>query len=238
MFDALIADAGHHEKRFTVYAADDTSGVEARFGDTGISIDHRPLPPYGPEPFVVIYDGGDFAGALSLGEFEELLVPPVVRPGDRGSISAGYRALFDVLDDTVFSSLDRRQLLGASREIEDRAFRVGHGVLRVSFQRFSAFDAQTDVYRQLAGKAGLDVHAYGSVPDRDPPDIDGLSYHASTDPSVERYWALAFDGGINEQQACGLLAREHDDTYTGFWTYDPGIVGTILDELESLDEDS
>jgi hypothetical protein len=235
MFETLIEDARHHEKRFTVYAAGEKPGIDARFGDTDISIEHRPLPPHGPEPFVTIHDSDEFVGALSLAELETLLVPPIVRPGDRESVSAGYRALFDVLDDTVFSSLDRRQLLGASREVEDRAFRVGHGILRVSFQRLSAFESQREVYRQLAGKAGLDVHLY-AAPDRDPPDIDGLAYHESTAPTVERYWALAFDGGINDQQACGLLARERDDGYAGFWTYDPEIVSTILGELEALEE--
>lgn len=235
MFETLIDGVSHHEKRFTVYATGEETGVDARFGDTGISIDHRRLPPHGPEPFVVIHDGGEFAGALSLAEFEELLRPPIVRPGDRESVSAGYRALFDVLDDTVFSSLDRRQLLGASREIEDRAFRVGHGVLRACFQRFSAFEAQTDVYRQLASMAGLDSHVYGAD-DWDPPDIDGLSYHESSAPAIERHWMVAFDGGINESQACALLAREHDGTYTGFWTYDPETVATVLDELAGFDD--
>lgn len=235
MLRSLIDEVQPHRKRFTVYATDDQPAVRERFGETGVSIDHRPLPAGGPEPFVVIHDSGEFAGAVSLTEFEELLRPPIHRPGDRDSVSAGYRALFDVLDDTVFSSLDRRQLLGASREIEDRAFRVGHGVLRVGFQRLSVFDGQADTYRHLGSKGGLDVHVYG-LPDWDPPAIDGVVYHGSEDPAVGRYWALAFDGGVDERQACALLAREDEETYTGFWTYDPDIVGTILDDLAAFGE--
>lgn len=235
MFERLISEAHSSGKRLTVYASDDETGIEERFGDSGVGIDRRPLPPHGPEPFVVIRDGGAFAGALGLAEFEELLRPPIERPGDRESVSAGYRALFDVLDDTVFSSLDRRQLLGASREIEDRAFRVGNGVLRVGFQRLSVFEGQADTYRLLAGTDGLDVHVYG-LPDWEPPAIDGVTYHGCTDSSVGRYWAVAFDGGADDQQACALLARERDDSYTGFWTYDPETVGTILDGLEALGE--
>ena len=250
MFATLIDDARRHDTRFTVYAAGEETGVDDRFGDTGIEIDHQRLPPHGPDPFVTIHDGGQFAGTLSLADFEELLAPPIVRPGDCNAVSAGYRALFDVLDDTVFSTLDRRQLLGASREIEDRAFRVGHGVLRVSFQRCSAFEPQQEVYRQLAGRAGLEIHVYGGVesatsgaaadgsvgePDWEPPAIDGLTYHVSTAPALDRYWALAFDGGINERQACALVAREQAGGYTGFWTYDPETVGVVLDELAALD---
>jgi DICT domain-containing protein len=244
MFETLIGEAHPNGKRLTVYARDDETGVEERFGDSGVAIERRPLPPHGPDPFVAIHDGEEFAGALGLADFEELLAPPVVRPGDREAVSAGYRALFELLDETVFSSLDRRQLLGASREIEDRAFRVSHGVLRVSFQRPSAFAPQVDVYRHLAGRNGLDIHVYGvtgsgggdpavestAETDWDSSDIEGLTFHETTAPVVEGYWALAFDGGIDERQACGLLARERDDSYTSFWTYDPETVGTILDD--------
>jgi hypothetical protein len=34
--------------------------------------------------------------------------------------------------------------------------------------------------------------------------------------------------------ACWPRARGH--SYTGFWTYDPGTVGTVLDELDALAE--
>lgn len=235
MLQTLIDEAYPHQKRLTVYAAEDRPAVRERFGETGVTTDHRSLPVDGPDPFVVIHDSDEFVGALSLADLEDLLRPPVHRPGDRESVSAGYRALFDVLDDTVFSSLDRRQLLGASREIEDRAFRVGRGVLRASFQRLSAFEGQADAYRALGSKDGLDVSVYG-LPDWDPPAIDGVAYHGSEGPAVERYWALAFDGGVDRQQACALLAREEEDGYTGFWTYDPETVETILQELAGLGE--
>mgnify|MGYP006281694543 FL=1 len=215
MFDAVIDDVQHRGKRLTVYSGDDTTALDERFGSTGITIDHRTLPRHGPATFVTVRDGESFLGTLSLADFEELLAPPVVRPARREDISAGYRVLFDLLDDTVFRSLDRRQLLGASREIEDRAFRVGHGTLRASFQQFSAFDAQVDVYRHLARETALDIHIYGED-DWTPPDITGVTYHESTAPSVKRFWILAFDGGGNRSQVCALLAREREDEYTGF----------------------
>ncbi|MFC6785157.1 DICT sensory domain-containing protein [Halobaculum halobium] len=118
----------------------------------------------------------------------------------------------------------RRSLLAVSREIEDRAHRVGTGTLRASFQRFSAFRPQVGVYSYLAADTDLSVHVHG-VDDWDVPPIPGVRYHA-VDDELERFWVLAFDGG-DEGQACGLVAREDSDGYTGFWTDDAAIVAEI-----------
>lgn len=234
MLDALIDEAQHHQKHITLYADETETALDSRFEGSSVTIERKRLPPHGPDPFVTIHVEGQIVGSLSLADFEELLTPPIVRPGDREEVSASYRALFDLLDDTVFDSLDRRQLLGASREIEDRAFRVGHGTLRVSFQTLSTFESQATVYRHLAGETTLDVHVYGED-DWTPPEIEGVTYHRSDAPIVGRFWALAFDGGDDDTQACGLVARERDGEYDGFWTYDPETVATIAAELEATD---
>ncbi|WP_340100138.1 DICT sensory domain-containing protein [Salinibaculum salinum] len=234
MLERLIDDAQHHGKRIILYTDDAETALDTRFSGSSVTTEQRRLPPHGPDPFVTIHDAGQVVGSLSLDDFEELLTPPIVRPGDREEVSAGYRALFDLFDDTVFDSLDRRQLLGASREIEDRAFRVGHGTLRASFQSLSVFESQVEAYRHLAGDTALDVHVYGEA-DWEPPEIAGVTYHRSDAATVKRFWTLAFDGGGDETQSCGLVAREQGNGYTGFWTYDPEIVSRIADELESVE---
>ncbi len=234
MLDRLIQDAQNHQKRITLYADDAETALDSRFGGSSVTVERKPLPPHGPDPFITVHVGDQVVGSISLADFEELLTPPIVRPGDREEVAEIYRALFDLLDNTVFDSLDRRQLLGASREIEDRAFRVGHGTLRVSFQTLSAFRGEVDVYRHLASETALEVHVYGKA-DWDPPEIANVTYHRSDEPTVERFWTLAFDGGGDETQSCGLVAREQDDGYTGFWTYDPEIVETIAAELASVE---
>ena len=234
MLDRLIEDAQHHQKRITLYADDAETSLDSRFGGSSVTLERKPLPPHGPDPFVTVHVGDQVVGSISLADFEELLAPPIVRPGDREGVSEIYRALFDLLDNTVFDSLDRGQLLGASREIEDRAFRVGHGTLRASFQALSAFRSEVDVYRYLASDTALDVHVYGEA-DWEPPEISGVTYHRSDARTVSRFWALAFDGGGDETQSCGLVAKEQDDEYAGFWTYDPEIVETIAAELASVE---
>jgi hypothetical protein len=224
MLDDLIEAAIEPDTRFTVFRSEETD-LEARFAGLGVTVDHRPLPPRGPDPFVVIEEAGAFAGAIPLAELERLLEPPLVRPGDREDVSRGYRVLFDVLDGTVFSALSRRQLLAVSREIEDRALRVGSGTLRACFQSLSTFDAQVDVYRLLAENTSLDIHVYGT-PDRDPPDIPGVTYHAVGE-RLEPFWVVTFDGGPEAAHPCGLLAREADGEYRGFWTDDPEVVADV-----------
>jgi hypothetical protein len=233
MLESLIADAQRREKTITIYSDDPEMSVLDRLAGHGVAVRHRRLPD-GQAAFVTIHDGEEYLGALKLADFEELLSPPVVRPGSRDDLSRAYRALYDILENTVFTSLDRHQLLGASREIEDRAFRVGHGTLRVSFQTFSAFETQTDVYYYLATNTALDIHVYG-MGDWEPPAIDGVTFHESTADTVGRFWALGFDGGGDEMQTCGLVAQETDGEFIGFWTYDPETVEKILSALEAVE---
>jgi len=112
-------------------------------------------------------------------------------------------------------------------EIEDRAFRVGSGTLRASFQRLSTFESQLDVYRTLATETDLDIHVYGRD-DWEPPAISGISYHRDPDAALVKYWILAFE---RDQQACGLVAGETDDGYQGFWTDDQTRLRSALSEL-------
>lgn len=229
MLDTLVAAVQRNEKRFTVYSHDTDTDVEEQFRAHAVEVVERTLPPDGPAPFVVVEEAGEFVGAIPLDELKWLLTPPVVRPSEPDEVSPGYRVLFDVLDETVFTAMDRRQLLAVSREIEDRAGRIGDGELRVGFQTFAAFEPQVERYRRLA-TTQLDIHIYGEA-DWDPPEIAGITYHRLDDGSATRFWVLTFDGGPDYRQACGLLGRESGDAFEGFWTDDPDLVDRITSEL-------
>lgn len=233
MFDTLLTEVKGRDKQITVYRSDTETELENRFEQHGVSIGHEPLPAGNPEPFVVVEEDGEFAGAVALSELEAMTEPPVPRPGEGDGVARGYRVLFDALDDTVFATLERRQLLAVSREIEDRAYRVGTGTLRVSFQTLSTFGTQVDVYRHLAEDTDLDIHIYGAS-DWNPPEIEGITYHGVDTSTLERYWILGFDGGESENQASALVAREESDEYDGFWTDDPRLVEEILARLSEV----
>ncbi len=233
MFDALLARTDDQRHRFTVYRSGEPTAIEDWFTSHGVAVDSVALPAGGPEPFIEVEYNGDCIGVVGINELERLLEPPIIRPTGSG-VSAAYRVIFDLLDDTLFSSLNRRELLAVSQEIEERAYRVGSGTFRVGFQTFSTFQSQVDLYQVLATETDLDIHIYGS-PDWTPPGITGITYHEDSDGNINQYWALAFDGGGNSQQMCGLLAQEQATGYRGWWTNEAETVDEMLRTFELLD---
>lgn len=225
MFDSLLAELDSRERRFTVYRSGEETDVESRFETHNVAVSHSDLPPGGPEPFMTIEDEEEFAGALPVAQLDRLLEPPIVRPGAGEDVSNGFGVLFEMLDETVFRSMDREQLLAVSREIEDRAARVGEGTLRVRFESRSVFEPQTALYREFAAETELDIHIYGI--DDEP--FSGVQFHRLE--GFDPYWVLAFDGGPDRQQACALLARRQGTQFEGFWTYDPELVDRIIRPL-------
>ena len=226
MLDSLLSMLRGRQHRVVVYRSGDRLDIETWLADHEIPVESRSLPAGGPSPFIEIKTDGEVTGIIGVEAVEALLEPPIRRPGDRDGVSEGYRALFEIFDQTVFSGMNRRELLAVSREIEDRAFRVGAGTLWVSFQSLSVFDSQIDVYRALGTETDLDVHVYG-VEDWTPPPIAGVTYHTEGAAQFEPYWVLAYDGGSDRDQACGLVAKERSDEYTAFWTNDVAIVEDI-----------
>ena len=221
--------------RFTVYADSDDSTAEDWFANHSVDVDRQPLPEGGPDPFVSVERRGEFAGVLPLVLIDRLLEPPVVRPETIEELSPPYRALFEVLDDTVYRSMDRSELLAVSREIEDRAARSDTGTLHAGFQRLSVFRSQLEFYRQLAA-GRVTVHVYGED-DWTPPAIPGVSFHAGSAGLVGEDWVGAFDGGDDPTRSCAVVAHEEADGYRGFWTDDPQIVARIIRRLRAVDAD-
>ena len=154
-------------------------------------------------------------------------------PGEDG-LGVDDSAYADVarhLSETTFAAYGIDQMVTASREIEDRAWRVGEGRLHAGFQYVSVFDGQSDVYGNL-GERPIDVHVY-ATPDEEPPSLSGVSVHVERAPEIERTWFVAFDGGDRDEQKCALLAEEREDrAFRGFWTYDPATVDRVVDHLE------
>jgi len=137
------------------------------------------------------------------------------------------------LDEQTFTSYDSQQMLAATREIEDRAWRVGDGVLHAGFQFFSAFEEQVEVYRRLAS-VDLDVHVY-AAPDVTPPEGTFETYRTG-DPDLTTVWFVAYDGAGDPAQKCALVAEERAaDRYYGFLTYDPDLVDEVFAELPAGD---
>lgn len=233
-----VLEAAADRRKRLVHYAPEGGGFAERFAARNVDVSFRRLSPGGPDPFVVVRAaGGDqhrdrerFQGAVTVSTLESLLAPPQPPDRDAVDVSSAYGAVLDLLDDTVFASLSRRQLLATTREFEDRAWRASEGLLHVGFQTPAAFAGQRSLYRRLAGDTGLDVHVHVESGDVDI-DVDGVTVHVGGE-YVDRYWFVAFEGPGDSQ--CALVAEQRDadgDEYVGAWTYDPELVAGVLDDV-------
>jgi len=236
-FTEILDDVASRRKQLVVYAPESgETDLAKTLATRNLRIDHRRLPDISSESFVIIRDDGEFQGALSLTDLLEFLSPPIRRPRDLDTLAPKHRAIYELLDDTVFVSLDRRQLLATSRELEDRAWRTGHGRLHAGFQRPEAFEAQADIYRDLA-TTDIDIHVYvpGGTATAALSDTP-ITLHTDPGTDLDRYWFLLFDDGKSGAQNCGLIARETDDNrYHGLWTYNPDLVDKAFSAVEGQD---
>lgn len=154
-----------------------------------------------------------------------------------GIADADYEAILRHLKETTFTSSSKLKLLYATREIEDRARRNGHGTIHAGFQRVSLMREQRDVYTDLS-RRGLDVHTYGT-PDATPPDLGAGQVHTTDAREIERTWFVVYDGGGEDAYKTALLAEERTENgFYGAWTYDPGIVDAVCEYLQQEYADS
>lgn len=237
----FVADVAKRRKTMVVYASDGApdvaSDVAAHFESRNVSVVHESIPAGGPDGFVVLRDEDGFVGAFSIETIAELLDPPLFRPTYRTDVSDPWRSLYEILDNTLFASFGRRQLLGATREIENRAWRIGAGTLRVGFQSVDALAAQVKVYRRLAEQTDLAIHAFVEAGDEAVPAPDGVELFRSQGTEIGDFWFLVYDAAGDPLNACALLAEERSDgAYYGFWTYDDDRVAALSTYLRDAHE--
>jgi DICT domain-containing protein len=227
----LIAGVEQHEKTLTVFNADevDVATLRQQFHDRNLTVLEAGTDSGKPASFAVLAEDGSFVTAAAV---EEVIAPSA--DTEPAFDDAAYTPILDHLDETMFTSYDIDQMVAASREIEDRAWRIGSGTLYSGFQTLSILTEQLDVYERLATKDELDVHAY-AAPDADVPDHDSdLTIHVERAEEIRRSWFVVYDGAGIDVNKCALLAEEREDrAFYGFWTYDPSTVDWIVDHLES-----
>jgi len=225
----LIAGVQTHEKTLTVFNADHAVADEIRrhFADRNVRVRVESTDSGRPGEFVTLTADGEVVTAVGLDAVRALL-------DDDATLGSGerpYQPFLDHLDETMFTSWSTEQMHATSREIEDRAFRVGSGAIHSGFQTVSTLRTELPVYERL-GSTAVDVHVY-ATPDEMPPDLDDISLHLERAAEIAQSWFVVFDGG-DEGSACALLAEEREpDEFYGFWTYERSTVDWILDHLES-----
>ncbi|TYL39733.1 histidine kinase [Natronococcus pandeyae] len=219
-------------KRLEVYTAEPAvaAELERQFTTRNVTVDHRQAEAF-DDGFVAIRDPDNgFRGTLGLDQFDAILSPETHLPWAVESTDVDTRELFDFLENTLFASYDRRQMLAASREIEERAWRIGEGTLYAGFEREAALVDQLEVYDRLASHEMLTAIAF----------VDDTWGRSATDLTVVpdsdeigAFWFVVFDGAGSDLQKCALVAEERRaGQYYGFWTYDPEFVDELVDYLE------
>nr|WP_170830986.1 DICT sensory domain-containing protein [Natronobacterium texcoconense] len=220
-------------KRLEVYTDDDELAAELRtqFSTRNVDVVRRQLTGF-DQGFAVIRDADEvFRGAIGLNRFDAIRSPEIHPPWSLDATDVDTRDLFDFLENTLFASYDRKRMLAAAREIEERAWRVGEGRLYTGFQREAAFEDQADVYERLGSRGALTVA--GFVDDEIASPVENVTVVTPDADEIGTFWFVVFDGGGSDLQTCALLAREkRENTYGGFWTYDPGLVDELLEYLE------
>ena len=218
-------------RSIVVYAPSPRPAVVDRLeAEIGVEeVEHRTLPDVTAESqaFLVVREGAAFVAAVDLDAIREFLEPPIHDPWDERLDDTTYRRVVDIFESMLWHDLDRRRLLAVSREIENRAWRVGSGTLRVGFQRADALEKMVPVYNRLAAESGLEIHVY--IDDEwDHPSIPGVTIHADAGDEIGSCWFLVFDGDGDELWNSALLATETDPgAFDGFWVDDTRRVAAL-----------
>jgi len=179
-----------------------------------------------PHDIAVLSTSDTVLSVITAATLRDLLMNVPRTTSGFGIADGGYADILRHLKETTFTSYDAEQLLYVSREIEDRARRVGAGTIYTGFQQLSVMYDQRGIYADLVDN-GVAVHAYGR-PDTEPPSITGATVHASTKPEIAKMWFVVFDGGGTDSQKTALVAEERaTDEFYGAWTYDADLVDEL-----------
>ncbi|MFC3957081.1 histidine kinase [Halovivax cerinus] len=204
-----------------------------QFSTRNVSVRHRPMPARDEPGFVLVRDAaGEFRGAIGLDRLDALLSPDRHPPWE---LDAGVdtAAVFTFLDNTLFTSASRRQLLAVTREIEERAWRIATGHLVAGFQTGAALAAQSGVYDRLATETDLTVRVL--VADEWDGDLSSaIDVLDGVTGEIGDFWVVCFDGEETRLNTSAIVAEERDSgRFRGFWTDDPDRVAEIATYLDA-----
>lgn len=224
------------QKTLEVYTDEESIAtvLKTQFSTRNVRVTHHPLPEREHAGFIIIRDAtGDFRGALGVDHLQAILSPEIRPPWTLEESDIQFTELFDFLDNTIFTSYTRRQMLATAREIEERAWRTNSGQLYAGFQNASAFRAQLPVYNRFATERDVDLQIL--IEDEWGSDVaESIDVVTDARDEIGQFWLVIFDGGHSELNMCGLVAEERQpDHYYGFWTYDPERVSELISYLES-----
>lgn len=223
---SILRSASEPSKTVTIYGPELDSQLRSFFSQFAVEVQHESFPVAAADAFVVLTDDGQFLSSVDVGAVERLAGSADRAPWEGGG-GTSARALLEMLDGTTFTLTKRRHLLAVSRQIEERAWRIGRGTVHAGFQRLAAFESQLPIYERLAAERDLSVHVYG-LPDWPIPSETPVNVHAETAEEIGRFWFVAF---VDDGDYGGLIAEQRNSDYDGLWTFDSDTVSDLVDYL-------
>ncbi len=235
-FGDAIAAVEMQRKTLELYSAeaDVSTDIVGQFSTRNVRVTSHTLPPRGDRGFLIVRGpDGEFRGAMGIDHLQAVVSPEIHPPWPLGDPDASESDLLDFLDNTVFTSYDRRQLLAITREIEERAWRANAGRLYVGFQRFEAFTAQAPVYDRFARDSDVSVRIF--VGDGWEAEIDdSVEVVSEAGEEIGQFWFVLFVDDERELNTCGVIAEERTPgQYYGFWTHDIERIDAIVSYLDT-----
>jgi hypothetical protein len=244
----VIASVERSERTLTVFNPAEDTGAEtstdgspleradvveelaAILADRNVTVRRETTSSGRPENVAVLEMDGIVLSTVDVDSLRSMLDGAGSSAGGLGFDTEAYADVLRHLQESTFTSYERKRMLEATREIEDRAFRVGHGRLQAGFQTLDRLREQREEYEELVRRS-LDVTVYATPGDEDL-QLHNVDVRTPDTTEIADHWFVAFDGGGEPSQKCALLAEERSDGFYGIWTYDPDVVDWIHTHLE------
>ena len=250
-----LLEATFPGKSVTVSEANtaDETGAESKPAESGLADpDAIEQVPVDATEVVVLLEDDEIVASSPLSELTEQLLfvnSDLYITGSRPLEDVELPDVLRALDDVPFrlrgypqSDREKLVLIAISRFVERRAFEVGAGTIRSSFQRLSRIEDErgtATVYERLAA-TDLDVHVYG-IPDElpDPDRYDVL--HAGRTEPFRRAWFVVHRSSASRvgrppeqgESTTALVAYEEEpQVWSGFWTFDEDRIERIERYIE------
>jgi hypothetical protein len=224
--------------------------LENAFDDQPVAVEEETMPGEDEDTVALVADREDGKEVVATSPLEELNETILMVNSDlykSGAVGLAEFELPDVLaemHDTPFqlrgypeSNTEKLLLIVISRYVERRAWQVGRGTLRTSFQRLSRIrdERGTRTVYETVANTGVRTHVYG-VPDWQPPaEFDAVTHGGYTE-EFQKSWFVVYtppegddcpDIGLEDPHLALLALETAPRQWQGFWTFRPELVEDI-----------
>lgn len=218
--------------------------VENLFAEQSVAVGETTREEY-PENTVLLLEDGEVIAESPLDVLRDAILmvnSDLYATGTRRLDETTVPDVIDELTDVRFSlrgypesNSEKLLLILISRHIERRAYEVGEGILRSSFQHLSRIKDERGTrraYRKVSS-TDVDVHVYGKPDWRPTSELD-VTMHGGKKADFEYSWFVLYQpppDKPSERSAAMLAIEAGDAEWEGFWTYDSALIDDLAEYI-------